>query len=708
MIQRLYQVCLTYVMRWSSVLVALGYLAACGMALVATWFPRPVELQGYESELTNVFPELPQPGPTVNLAAPQTLDEVDQDARSVFWTAQKDAPIQTNVSRPFPNLMSLQVVGELDSQEDLSVLKEMPQLDSLSLLTDLTPAIMENVGQLGRLRYLRLLELDRATELGDLGRLSNLRTLDVLRVPDHARLFDQIRQIPNLRTLVLSGQVAAIFNPADWERLRDMPQLTHLYLRGNAKGSERSRIELDRVRQMLPRVKVRPASVSSRRSNAWKWIVVASTLIWGVLMTQLQSHFSHSASRLIPSFASAHLAIAASLCSVTTAIQTAILWHEGCSLAASLAGSLMVQGCLWWIIVFLMRLENLWCTAFMPGLAQMACVQITIVSTVASPFSISDVDWFLSGKQPLLAWVIVAGCVVSPILVFRRVPRLHNAFQEMFGSLPPLGTSMKGWQPQNLAAMQQAQAHSQHNGPSGLFNRLDTLLASPDRADRSELWIAGNMLNGRFLACAAVCIGALMACTIIGAEYFQILPYVAPLRDTSILPLMALYGIDLVTLGLIAGWRERLLVFGYEMLRPMSRSEFVQQIFAAVARDMRPLLSFHLIAMGILISINWSRGFLPYFFPVLLCYILFRALFLYSAVLFFLTVRNGWIQGFGMIAGYFVLAIPVIYFIVCLGGPTEVVIWNPVLAIFGIVAGIALVSLFLMWLKGYWQRIELA
>lgn len=699
--QRIYQVCLTYVLRWPLWLVAVAYLVVCGIAFYFAWFTN------WPSPVRNVFPELPQPQPTVNLTERTEQERIEHDTRSLFWNGAHLAPLNTVVSEPFPKLTSFQIVGELAPTEDLLALRRMPNLEAFALLGDAPANGLNSLAELPRLRYLRLLEIPAQAGLEPLRNLTQLQTLDVMRVPDYARFLEEIRQLPHLRTLILPGQVVAVFKASDWDRLRSMPGLERIYLRGKITAPDSSRIELDRVQQILPHVKVRPAEISEQRSNTWCFVAFASVLIWGVLTIQLQSQFSSCGSLLIPHFADCHLRVVATLWAVTTTAHTVILCLGDCSFAASLAGSLVMPGVYWGINAALLqssRKENQ-AGALNPFFSTFTCLYTFPIMGMLSRYFLSDLDWFLEGRQPALAWGITVASLITPTIALLRIPRLHAIHQESPLGTPPLGASPKEWKiwTKKMALLQTNPRKSWWRVDQGA--RLDAAVAAPGPRNWSRLWNAAHIVDVPQLTIRMMIITAIYLAIFQCVAWLQLIDVGSQVQLFPFAMMMGGMWIEGTFVGLVMIWRNRRETLSLELLRPATRQEFVQRLFAAVRRDLRSVLAAQLVAAVVLLGIYGTHNLPPLFIPSVICYCIFRGLSSYFAILFFLAIRRTWVV-FGIIA---VIWFPAFaadgYWAVTSMRPEG---WFPEVVMTLCIAGSVASGLGIIWLKRHWQRIELA
>ncbi len=719
-----YQVCLTYILRWPFWLVAAVYLIVCGIAIQFACFPN------WYGRASNVFPDIPTPGPMEYVT--EGLEQVDHGTRSLFWNPVRQEEMKAAASRPFPKLASLQIVAELKSVDELQFLRSMPNLEAFSLLGDLPPEGVNRIGELTRLRYLRLAEVPRDQGLKPLAGLSQLQILDLMRIPNYAQVLAELRQFPNLHTLVLHGPAGELFHASDWERLRSLPGLTHIYLRSGVGIPDRNRTDLDRVQKILPYVKVRPATVDERRSNIWYYVVLAGVLVWGMMTIQLQSQFAHAGSCLVPHYATSHLHVAKVLWAVTTLLHTVILYLGGCSFSASLAGSMAVPGVYWGWNAAMLRsshklLSNEFATQFVnrwnaamsrsahiqnqvrtlnPIFTIAMCIYTFPVIVMLSHYFLSDLDWFLEGRQPILARVVVLASLAALVLALLRIPRLHAIYQECIAGVPSLGTNPNArtiWGT-NLAEIRPNSWKSWLSVDQGA--QLDAVLAIPGPRNRSQLWIASNGINVPQIGIRVLIIMAIYL------AFFRLVGWLGLMnfdwQPQQFLPFAAMMGgmwLEGGFVGLILIWRGRRHMLGHELLRPASRQQFVQELFAAIGRDLRPLLISQLVVAAILIWMAGAAGFPRLYLPALACYALFRGLSNYAAILFFLAIRRVWLMWTGLAIIWFLAFGLDGYF-----GWSSVRAgdWYPELAISLCLAGSVVALLILVWLKGYWQRIELA
>lgn len=594
------------------------------------------------------------------------------------------------------------------SGEELQVLRSMPNLESLTFSGNLPSSSLRYVSELPNLRYLRLPQAANNRSLPYLGRLSQLQTLDVEAVQDYGRFFDQVCQLSNLRTLVLTAQPSAKFKTSDWERLRTLPRLQRIFLRGTHPVVGVDSQEVLRVQVLLPHVKVRPANIT--RNLTWTWNVIncASTLICMVLVVQLSTQFSHAQSRLIPNYSRPHLLVAALLMMGTTIVHTVILMSTESTFLASLAASLIAPGLFWWVIVVSMclstdqsRFGKLNVALGIPLLPLVPALGSTLMEAF-----LSDVDWFLQGHHPAMAWGIVASSLISPLIIMRRLPRLHSYYAESGVEVMLRDIAAQTKRRWGIGFYQKPQAGDKlPRAVKSCRNRLDALLAKPLPRDMSRMWIAGNSSDGVAVAWASL--RQMVVMTVIFYVMARWNDYEFEVHEMffSTFGMMAMVGMDAVTLALTIYWRSRRPMLAGEFLRPLKRQAFVRQLFLAVGRDLWPMLLVHAVLITGLAVMWVPQGLLSTFIPAIFCYFLFRGLVVYAFILLSIPIRSEWRQ---LLLVALALAIVLFAGYQLFSGVTKPDSWYPAATLTLYLAGSVLAALGLVRLNRRWEELELA
>ena len=344
-----------------------------------------------------------------------------------------------------------------------------------------------------------------------------------------------------------------------------------------------------------------------------------------------------------------------------------------------------------------------------PMTGLMLCIHLLPIISLFSQFFLSDIDWFLEGRQSLLATGLIGLSAFIHILAFRQIPRWHSIYAESQTELPPAGWNYKSW----TSWMKSLSVAPSGMGRRGWLNRafnnhldLDTLLAQRGPHPFWRLSIAANAMNRREIFKRAILFFAVIS---MGMLILNYLGSGDPRGLSSALQnfgYMMLIFVDSLSLGFITNWRSRRPMLGCELLRPACRDEFVRQLFLAVWSDLQPMLAVHLVAT-VVAAIFWAPGTPSLFFPLVAGYFVFRGLSLYAAILFLMTIRRDWLAAMLTPLAWVLLSGGALYL-----GLSLTVFWQSsrfsLLGLGIYFAGSAIIVMLLIRLKAYWQRIELA
>ena len=705
-----YQVCLTYYQRWPVRFIAVGYLLACLFAEGNVWSRQDAyrlvapHISRYDLALDT------------NKRRVSGLNGLEPELNR--WMEDPSQPLLPAIVPRLASVKSLKIIGQSTSDSHLKLLRHTPQLDALNFSV-LPRQGLDDVGAIEQLRYLAFDGTRNSEDLRNLSRLSNLETLEIRELRDYLRLFEAIQHLPRLHTLVLPGPPSpdirfqesdwnAGFRDSDWELLRSLPAMRRVYLTRTWPDARVHRANLLHVQQVLPGIRVSSSAVSDRRPTAWSAIILASGFVWVLIFVQFQMQFSHPGSRMIPGYAGPHLRVAVWLIALTTVVQTFILWQAECSILASLASSVVAPGLFWLWVSLSQRSSNpqTRATSLSPVFVMIFFAPLFSVTMFFSRLFYIDVYWFLEGRYPLIALGLIALSITTHVLVFRQVPRWHNIYEDSGVGLPPLGLNLNAW-----VAWSKDVAVSQKGRQVVRFERkyterLDALLTSPGLYGLSHLSIAGNSVGGLQLCWRLLIMVGSFSVGLVLFNSFNLGQGDAHRVPRLFIILMSSMGLDAFSIGLAFHWRKRRPMLSYELLRPNSREGFVRQLFGAVWRDLLPLLIVHPVALGIM---AWIFGELqpPWrFLPLAIGYLVFRSLAIYAANLYLLTIRRDWVAILVLQIAWAIVAGAGLYL---LGLGT---FWqSPQLSVWGIgfyTTGSAMMVFFLVWLKGYWQRIEFA
>lgn len=705
-----YQVCLTYSQRWPVRFIAVGYLLACLFAMGTVW-------SRYDSS-RRIAPHISRYDLQLdtNKRSVSGLNGLDPELNR--WMEDPSQPLPPTIVPRLASVKSLMIMGQSTSDAHLKLLRHTPQLDALNFSV-LPRQGLDDVGALEQLRYLAFDGTRSSEDLQHLSRLSILETLEIRELRNYLPLFEAIQHLPRLHTLVLPGPPSprirfqdpaqnVEFRDSEWELLRSLPALRRVYLTRSWGDDRWSRENLLRVQQILPGIRVSSSSVSDRRPTAWSAIILASGFVWAMVFVQFQAQFSHSGSRMIPDYARPHLRVAFWLIALTTVVHVFILWQADCSILASLASSVIAPGLFWLWVALSQRSSS-------PQTRVASLSPVFVVIFFAPLWSVTmffsrlfpmDLYWFLEGRYPAIALGLIALSITTHVLVFRQVPRWHNIYEDSGAGLPPLGLNLNAWVGWSKDVTGTQKSRQLVAIERKYTERLDALLASPGPYGLSQLSVTGNAVSGLQLCARLLRVGVIFGVSLFlfnGYGWGQDNP---PRLARLFFILMISIGLDAVSIGLAFHWRSRRPMLGYELLRPNSREAFVRHLFVAIWRDLFPFLMVHPVVLGLM---AWILGEVqtPWLsLPLVIGYLVFRSLAIYAANLYLLTIRRNWVAILVLQIAWAIVAGAGLYL---LGLGT---LWqSPQLSAWGIgfyTTGSAMMVFFLVWLKGYWQRIEFA
>ncbi|MDB5387547.1 MAG: hypothetical protein JWM11_3193 [Planctomycetaceae bacterium] len=631
MSSRIYQVCLTYLTRWNFWLFLFLFFLIQGLLYWVLGFT-------FESErTTQVSPEIPRPAPKRTIDQSSPNGQAVSKAKSLKWYASPESPLKSFSPKQFPQLLSLEIIGPLNSEDELQSLQELPQLQALSVASIRDASSLRFLSHLTELRYLSLPECEVAGGLHHLRDLTKLKTLACSPMQNQTQILDELPQLRAIRTLVFDAPLNEDLPENSLARLLELPNLRSLYLKNEpGPGSV-----FDRTRKLLPRVKVRPVTITKVGDVLILFLLGSGLLFAGPVLSQLRTQFSHPGAVLTPGFAAAHLIVAGSLWGLYTAVLTFFCWRAGNATLASLAIVLFIPSSrsarLW---LNLIDSRNIWKLVLQILVHFMTSSGLMFAWLFAQTYLQSDIDWFLRGEQPLLAVVLIAAGLLFPILAMRRLVRLPNQLHEASTVIPALNMSVMEQARWNAERAQQAAAIGQAYGSSVHSGHLEAVLSETGRPDRAHLWIAGNWYRGRQIAAMVgiVAVGVWPAIAVAG--YFWGEEFV-PLEFLNVvMPVQIWLLLDSSAFVVSVIWSQRRPLLATESLRPMDRKQLVRELFTAVACDLAPVMLCQLlgalVTIWMSVSYNQSAGWI---LAALLCFLV-RAVTFYAVTLFSLINRN--------------------------------------------------------------------
>ncbi len=272
---------------------------------------------------------------------------------------------------------------------------------------------------------------------------------------------------------------------------------------------------------------------------------------------------------------------------------------------------------------------------------------------LAMQFNQSSFDWFLRGQEPGLAIAMIAGGVLCYALFARKICRAQVELQEAGLGTPPLGLSPR----QGAASQALFVWRQQRGGGTGLswWNLLfDRRLAraidqagQPGWRRRSNLWIAGNMINGKH-----VLPFFLVVCIMMGV--WSLIPEIWKGKDfefselftdtqgpPSAMLLLMIPNYCFMFLGAV--WRGRRRLLAVESLRPVSRRQLVREMMTAFAWDCAPLACLYLAVVATFTYLADAQKWSPVWTVALAVYLAFHMAVACGVISWLNTIRRDWV-----------------------------------------------------------------
>ncbi len=372
--------------------------------------------------------------------------------------------VPPNPDLDWNNVKSLWISGLADCRP-LWTAGSIPQLESLSIMDDVTDQQMAGLCELYNLKSLTLYSVSSLTADGfrSLSTEVDLEYLQIINMhPVHN--IARLEWPPNLRTLICDDALGTPLNrliewqqlkkltclsarlilldryaPADQlETLRAYPSLTRLFVMdlGQTPASwltrrlpwspDREFPGAEFVQAALPNLRVRPTSFDPVRGELAAWIFVGGLLVVFMFIVQLMSQFLLPASSWMPRFAWWHLEPLVGIYAVTAFVSLFLYLLAGCNgfVATALCGSSA--------FVISAAVKSTRSTkgfthpaAWMP----VATIPITGIVFLVIFFG-SEWDWFLRGQYRWLNLVFLVGSIWGGGYVVKWLTRLRHEIEE--------------------------------------------------------------------------------------------------------------------------------------------------------------------------------------------------------------------------------------------------------------------------------------
>ncbi len=651
---RLRAVWLSYWTRWQLWLVMALSMIPCSIIAPSFWVGDPNSVKSAE-------PYAPAPEPSGSVFH----HEYDQP---INWSELRSLTVshvakceELWIPGKAPKLESLSVLSSVTDKQ-LAKLCELYDLKAFTLYSPetLTAAGWKHLAGERSLHYLRLHQLQSLRDEPALEWPRNLQTL-ICDEPHGVSLqrLEEWQQLPLLTTLGtrLIPRDEDRLSAKEIDTLKRFPSLQRLYLVEMGKHAPNF---VATQQAALPSLRVRPAHYDPVRGRRAVIILIGGLLVLVMLSIQLSTQFVTTASALTPHFTRSHVG---PVVAVFVAIMSASFFlnaQAGCSdfVALTLCGaSAFVLGAG-------AKAMNRLSGGRMPGFGNFGVALPSVVFPVmaiafGSQLFGGEFDWFLSGRLPWLSVIVLVGSVWGAYELIAMQTGMKRRLEESGLANVPMGMfDTAGWMTwsNDVAATRAIQGKLPPRPLRLLDARYDRLLEQIQRGERPSplaMWQLGGQTIFDMLR--------IMTMMLVAALIFIGIPVAlfAPDLWTRFAPVVAAPAVfQLLGGGLIMplsfAWIRRPMQ-AMELLRPVSRREWMTTWFQGVASEMAPTLII-LIGLGALmlwagLLPNWSVGHAALATAV----IIGMTGFIFAAGMFAITLRALWQVGLLAIVGWFLV-----------------------------------------------------
>ena len=469
---------------------------------------------------------------------------------------------------PFENLEYARLSGDF-TNEDIGVLAAVKNLAGLSLSSvDELPS-HALAGLEGQLQFLEITTEQLLQQSEQLPELTKLQHLELDGSNLDSEVLDAVLSIPNLRILVFESS-SILLTKDELLLFKDHGNLKEIYAHWNQYFSRN-----DFDESLLGPVRALPMSYPTNRLWAFKMAQLAmcfvATLIGGHVFAQFVAPYS----RVVPKFASAHqLGVMIVFLAVAVPMLVGQL-RLGTAALPAISLIFWIPACL------TITSQFVWSPR--PVLVTMIVMPVILIMIAPLAFSdllleYSPADYlsFVEGKMPEVALGIIVVEAISLGIAILLLPKLAPVVNERLPSLPAQGFSMsQGW--------------SKPNADQPFFKLFDKSLKHLEFHEDSwwkmiRLWRVGTPYRPLTFLAAFVPFMMLFMCF---GFVMQLYRYQS-LEAFAFEMLIPITATQVIGMGLIlpsVTWGMRKKYLEMELLRPLDRKTFVNQLFAAFAVD---------------------------------------------------------------------------------------------------------------------------
>lgn len=603
-----------------------------------------------------------------------TLPDETVDSLQQFTPLMLNDHLETVIGFNTTNIpdVALSTPGKATTQDALTFLKKMPQLEALILRpgTELTSQAISDLSALKQLRSLtiRAISLSNAGDNTNfpncLSQLPNLRELyalgfngaasrelpampelQILAADETTFRTDWISTLgtkcPKLRTLILRTTDSATPTPEQVRTLTNHPSLKSIYL--NCFNPESVEQSLNTWRALLPGMKIQRGTYWKRRIQVAGFLSLVTMFVSMVFWVQAGLMMSLPQSMLMPKYQAPHLFWPIAVVAVLTTAYVVIAGFYGvafmtAALIALAATTTVASGIPGQDITETRRQITRWMQKF----------DVVVVLGIIGLFFLlpAAAEGFLLGDHQ----AVVAVCLILSIASFgwklvRTSSLSRIAAESGMNGIPGLELSNvnnfgQNLKPANIGLLGRLQLRWRERG-------VDHQIATMNRNDRpgmlkAALPGAGNQLLTMVIVLAMMVSMAYIGVRIAGVklriERSQLTPIMIPITSWAVIFLMSITSIQ---------WILRRGVIACEFLRPFSRSQFWWSLRMAIFHDLKYLFGVFWLAtllgpcviasqsptiLTILLSLAGAAGAFAWIHGWLLLCIIGKRLWLHSSI----------------------------------------------------------------------------
>lgn len=508
------------------------------------------------------------------------------------------------------------------------------------------------------LQSLEWLATNRANFLGGLKSLPvfpKLHTLE-LRLQDlNEASFEYLSELPALSTLILRDgknpefgrtKLSAIYPVevsesvrATLAKLGDLPTLERVYLPGREFGD----LEL-LVASAAPQLDVRPEMVNDSYFGKLFFSLLGVGVLWLVVGFGTFGHFSREASVLTPNYARAHLLVSLAWVAVTGSVLVVVLSWFGVHWVVAAASATFTAGCLLNLVKWKLPLWQRislgcgWMLLFILQVSRHALI-------VTRKFVLGEVTWWLT------AALFLCGCAGIYVWI-RRSTGLHRELASNGISFPILTLKDFGRLAEVLTGRKRNPAKR------GLASWIKTTphVMTPRVPFGAQEWSRSRLMAW---PSSQITKGLMQLLLVIYVLVYVVQWIVSRGNDPASIfhETFHIFGQTYIVFFSIAcvhlNWAPRRLMFAQELLRPITRQDFVDELFSTTRHQ---VLWLPLAVVGISAVFLFSRFGLSVETTALwlaeLAYIAGVSIFVYGCGMYSLSLQREWAMGLVGLASF--------------------------------------------------------